>query len=288
MGSVVPTGQAVSHGRIAYVERVIQKRFDGLVEQIESRGFEVIDNSSCSNADLVVCEWAGNDGFVPTVQAQTHLVFLVGEGFDGRSLSYDGLGFPDFLPATSPLPAILKRVDHFADVQEQIEDLHAEVKRHTSAIGTMTSGTFEIQTPVQARNLTTMLSNYCPNPEQVSFGLWELLLNSIEHGNLEIDFETKTRLIEEGTFIDEIERRLIAPEFSSRIVRVTYAREPGFHIFVIKDQGAGFDYERYTLGGICCATGYHGRGIRLARDLSFDSLEYVGTGNEVTAVVKAE
>ncbi|MFT6541571.1 MAG: sigma-B regulation protein RsbU (phosphoserine phosphatase), partial [Maricaulis maris] len=50
---------------------------------------------------------------------------------------------------------------------------------------------------------------------------------------------------------------------------------------------AGFDHEQYssTVGE---ATGYRGRGIAMARDLSFSSLTYLGAGNVVEATIILE
>ena len=54
--------------------------------------------------------------------------------------------------------------------------------------------------------------------------------------------------------------------------------------FTIQDEGEGFDHEAF-LTGPPAGGGYRGRGITLARTLSFSSLTYMGSGSVVEAVI---
>jgi hypothetical protein len=53
------------------------------------------------------------------------------------------------------------------------------------------------------------------------------------------------------------------------------------------DQGAGFDWQRYLDFDPERATDPNGRGIAMARLMSFESLSYSGCGNCVVATVRA-
>ena len=55
---------------------------------------------------------------------------------------------------------------------------------------------------------------------------------------------------------------------------------------VVVDQGDGFDWKPFMEFSAERAFDPHGRGISLARMLSFDATEYQGNGNTVLAVVK--
>jgi hypothetical protein len=46
-------------------------------------------------------------------------------------------------------------------------------------------------------------------------GICELLLNAVEHSNLGITYEEKTRLDEPGTWEAEVHRRLRLPEYAN-------------------------------------------------------------------------
>ena len=41
----------------------------------------------------------------------------------------------------------------------------------------------------EARSVSIQLSNMCPSPQRVVVGLVELLINAVEHGNLDIGFK---------------------------------------------------------------------------------------------------
>jgi hypothetical protein len=54
----------------------------------------------------------------------------------------------------------------------------------------------------------------------------------------------------------------------------------------IIDEGNGFDWRKYLELSPDRITDPHGRGIATSRMMSFDSLEYLGVGNEVRCTVK--
>lgn len=164
--------------------------------------------------------------------------------------------------------------------------LRQEIHCRESAIGTITRGTFRLKTFEQAEALTTMLSLACPEPDRVALGLFEMLANGIEHGNLEIGNEEKRHLMADNRHRDEIRRRLALPEYRDRYVEITFEREETLVFFKIEDQGAGFDYAKYLHMDFSANQTYHGRGIALARATSFDYLEFLGCGNKLLAITK--
>lgn len=133
--------------------------------------------------------------------------------------------------------------------------------------------------------LASVLAQMCPNASAVSMGLSELMLNAVEHGNLGIDYDDKGRLIESGTWQDEIERRLADPAHADRHATIDFQRESKQLRFTIRDQGAGFAWQNYLEMDPARAFDSHGRGIAMAGQLAFASLEYQGSGNQVTVTV---
>jgi anti-sigma regulatory factor (Ser/Thr protein kinase) len=122
-------------------------------------------------------------------------------------------------------------------------------------------------------------------PDLAATGLTELLVNAIEHGNLGISYAEKKRLRLEGGWNDEVARRQRLPEYRDREVRVRVARRPDCFEFTVSDEGAGFDWRRYLDFDPERAADPNGRGIAMARLLSFSRLEYLGSGNAVVAAV---
>ena len=145
--------------------------------------------------------------------------------------------------------------------------------------------TFEISTLEEAAELSEQLSRKFPSPETVATGVWELLANAIEHGNLEISHAEKTELLLADRFDQEIRSRQQRPDFGRRRVKVHFQKKPESICLRIEDEGKGFDFDRY-LDSEACLTAPNGRGIAIARSLSFDELIYHGCGNVVEAVLR--
>ncbi|MGD2116747.1 MAG: response regulator [Chromatiales bacterium] len=164
--------------------------------------------------------------------------------------------------------------ERYRSIQEQI-DLSARM------LNLLREGHFEFRTLDEARDLAIILANACPDPKRVIVGLSELLINAVEHGNLGITYEEKGELKEKGAWEQEVEQRLQQGDYASKMARVKLIREAGQIQFLITDEGAGFDFENYLEMDPARAFDNHGRGIAVARLLSFDSLEYHGNGNEV-------
>lgn len=154
----------------------------------------------------------------------------------------------------------------------------------TFAIGRLVSARFQIRTLEQADKLSSMLASQYPLPERVLTGIWELLSNAVEHGNLEIAFEEKSQFIQSGCYPREVARRMELPCFASRAVSVRFWRTTKSIRMRICDEGPGFDFSRYA--GAPLSGGPNGRGILIATKFSFDKVVYRGRGNVVDAVVR--
>jgi CheY-like chemotaxis protein/anti-sigma regulatory factor (Ser/Thr protein kinase) len=152
--------------------------------------------------------------------------------------------------------------------------------------GLLRDGYFTFKDLMSARDVATVLANACPDPHRVVIGLTELLINAVEHGNLAITYDEKTRLREEDRWYAEIEARLTQPVYRDREVEVRYRRDSDAIRVVIRDQGAGFDWQRYVDIDPARVFDTHGRGIAMSRMLSFDTVEYHGCGNEVEVTVR--
>lgn len=160
-----------------------------------------------------------------------------------------------------------------------------EVASTARTLQLLHNGTFRFRTMEEARELAALLAHAYPNPSRVVTGLLELLVNAVEHGNLGITYEDKSRLLEAGQLDDEIERRLDDPVYGARHGVATFIRHgDNIHLSVI-DEGAGFDWTPFLKLDVQRAFDTHGRGIATARMVSFDSLEYHGTGNHVETIV---
>lgn len=169
--------------------------------------------------------------------------------------------------------------------QEEHLALRKKVRKRECAVGRIVSGEFRIRTLEEAENLATMLSLACPDAERVALGARELFINAIEHGNLEIGYDEKSRLLSDGAWQKEIERRLGQRPYKDRYVRVRFACDGQTVDLRVDDQGKGFDFHRYDGPIDGPANDLHGRGLLIARELAFDEVRFIGKGNSVAARV---
>jgi CheY-like chemotaxis protein len=134
-------------------------------------------------------------------------------------------------------------------------------------------------------SLVPVLADMCPVPDAVAPGLSDLMVNAVEHGNLGVTYQEKSLLKWEGDWEGEIQRRLALPQFHGRFATVRVEREPQALTFTISDQGAGFEWGKFLNFDPERAFDPNGRGIAMARMMSFSALEYQGKGNVVVARV---
>lgn len=172
---------------------------------------------------------------------------------------------------------VLAQFHEAAHARQQVQDLAA-------TLALLSHAEFRIRTIDEAGALAHGLAGLCASPEMARIGLSELLVNAIEHGNLAIGFDAKGALMQSGRWRDEIERRLQLPEYRGRVVGVRVETLTDLVRFVIRDEGAGFDWGRFIDMPQDRATLLNGRGIALARNLSFFSVVYRDEGREVEAI----
>ena len=165
-------------------------------------------------------------------------------------------------------------------------EVRQDLRRTTTTMRQLDSGTFRFKTPEEAKTLAMLLAHAYPDANRVVTGILELTLNAIEHGNLNIGYKEKSRLIEEEQLDSEIERRLSDPLYSSREATAQFVRRPDTLSLHISDQGKGFEWQKYLNFDPDRAFDTHGRGIAMANKLSFDTIEYRGNGNQVITVLQ--
>ena len=135
----------------------------------------------------------------------------------------------------------------------------------------------------EVKSAVALLARLCPRPTRHALGICELLMNAIEHGSLEIDGAEKARLVGLGQLDEEIERRQRDPQYAAREVLVSLRHFDDHVELVCEDQGPGFDWRALPAELEADPVHLNGRGVGLARSVSFDSVEYLGRGNVVVA-----
>ncbi|MCL2635883.1 MAG: response regulator [Betaproteobacteria bacterium] len=277
-----------------------------LVENLAAKGYRVIEAATgeaawklidatpeCFEAILLDRMMPDMDGIeilrrVKQRDDMRYVPVIMQTGMSAGADVFEGLQAGAYYYLTKPFSAetllaiVAAATGDFRDHRE----LEQEVERQGDTLSCLTEARFVYRTRDEARSLATLLAKAAPQPAQVVLGLSELMLNAVEHGNLAIGYQEKSQLIKIGRLHQEIASRLDDPRFAGRQAEIEVRRVADELRFLIRDQGAGFDWRGYL--EMCPERAFdtHGRGIAMSRLLSFDRLEYRGCGNEVEAAIR--
>jgi anti-sigma regulatory factor (Ser/Thr protein kinase) len=158
------------------------------------------------------------------------------------------------------------------------------------------SGSFTIENDILAVPLysgigaTILAQRGLINPDSkmhLQLALAELIVNAIEHGNCDISYDEKTKALDKGISpIDLIAEKCKDPAINARKVTFNWEIKPDRSIFIIFDEGKGFDVKAHLVK-IANQDKYslHGRGIMMAANLCHE-IKYNARGNQVALIIK--
>ncbi|MDH5259106.1 MAG: response regulator [Gammaproteobacteria bacterium] len=216
-----------------------------------------------------------------------HINVILQTAMSKREDIIEGMNAGAFYYLTKPLdieivePVLRSALDDCLQYKSLLDSL----KETNKCLTKLSNARFEFQTLDEANTIAAFIANICPCPESVVNGLAELMINAVEHGNLEISYAEKSELKATNRWRDEIEHRLKLPEYESRIASVGITNNQHGITFTITDEGDGFDWQDYMDFSPERMSDSHGRGIAVANNLSFSKVEYKNTGNIVEATV---
>jgi PAS domain-containing protein/anti-sigma regulatory factor (Ser/Thr protein kinase) len=139
--------------------------------------------------------------------------------------------------------------------------------------------------------ITVNLKKYISDEEvfYLKICVREIIVNAIEHGNLDIDFDEKTKIKDQkGEYFKFLHERQNDPKYKDKKVKILYSLNPYKLSILIIDEGKGFDFKKYLNGTASDPTDQflsHGRGIFMTKN-SFDIVRYFDKGNRVLLVKK--
>ncbi len=220
--------------------------------------------------------------------ALKHIPVIMQTAAAGKDQMMEGIEAGAYYYLTKPFDEeTLMSIVHAAEKDlQQCMIAEEDLQKSITMLHTIKDAHFEFRTVDEADHLANFLAQLFPDAQDALFGLKELMHNAVVSGNLGIDYDEKTVFIDDNTLDDEVERRLALPEYMDRIVKMRYQRTADeIHVHII-DDGEGFDWKKYMKMDANRVMNNHGRGIAIARITSFDSMEYLGKGNEVHCIVK--
>jgi DNA-binding response OmpR family regulator len=151
---------------------------------------------------------------------------------------------------------------------------------------------FRFRTPEDVEQLVPLIARIFPNPERAAPGIFELMRNAIEHGNLEIGFDRKAAWVAAGIYQQELRKRLDMMPYAGRWAEVSINRRTDGVMIVIMDQGCGFCWQDLIANEGAAAQDVAAEpechGLAKAKRECFDALRFNQFGNQVTAFVAKE
>ncbi|EOQ88491.1 7TM diverse intracellular signaling [Leptospira yanagawae serovar Saopaulo str. Sao Paulo = ATCC 700523] len=139
-----------------------------------------------------------------------------------------------------------------------------------------------------SQKITAQLSKYLTTIEQTEIrsSVREIIINAVEHGNLNISFEEKSNALLEGNYLEFLQKRQEDPRYRQKKVKIEYSFSHEFVAYRITDEGRGFDHKKHmekSIDAINEAHVQHGRGILMTKSV-FDRIEYNEKGNQVSLI----
>jgi hypothetical protein len=145
---------------------------------------------------------------------------------------------------------------------------------------TVGNASFTFKTLDEAENVAIQLALHYPNPLAVYEAIYELLVNAVEHGNLDIGYHEKNTKLRNGIYNDFLKNRQAAPEYKDKNVTASIQKHDQVLELHIKDMGKGFEKADYRDFGTETLREPNGRGIYKAMQV-FEEVVYVNGGMEV-------
>ncbi len=143
--------------------------------------------------------------------------------------------------------------------------------------------TYTFKSPSDISSVVGAILRDYPYLEDAELTISEMMINAVEHGNLGITYEEKSRLLETDDVMGEVERRLNDPTYQDKKGFVEIKEFDDETVVFICDEGKGFAWKDYLDKDLSTIKGLHGRGISLS--LKFcKTLTYIGNGNKVVVV----
>ncbi len=137
-----------------------------------------------------------------------------------------------------------------------------------------------------SHRLTRNVAKFCDDCAMLRMALLEVLINAIEHGNLDISFEEKSLAHSNSNYFQLFAERQNHPDYKNKKVHIEYIIDVDKVTYVITDEGKGFNHIAFfenVTEQVNAATLTHGRGLLLI-DSIFDEVTFNEKGNSIKLV----
>ncbi|MBP5583802.1 MAG: ATP-binding protein, partial [Bacteroidales bacterium] len=254
-----------------------------LINAVQRTNFNYKCLTSCKQAaeilpsflpDIVLCEMQlveNDEGtlfkYIRKIKPQTIINIVINQNNSNTIFSAMKYGINNYiiLPLeTHDIANYLKRYEYILKSRPQKRTLNTVKKAYSFSLTTQNSLTDIAQVVDELLEKANPVFTDIKN--ELRTGLEELIINAIEHGNLNISFEEKNTAILNGTFASLLEQRQVNELYKDKNITITFHQEPEYDEWFIKDEGHGFNpCEISSLAKESECERLHGRGILISK-----------------------
>lgn len=207
-----------------------------------------------------------------------HLMVILQTASVGTAEMVEGIQAGAYYYVTKPYAAelLISIVRSAARDFLEMEQLRQQISHNSRILEVTEICHFSIRTPEDAHMLALHLASFFKDTLPICKGLYALMENAIEHGNLNIGIDNKRQWLTDGSWDREFNARLNAPENVHKKVMVSFQKLPDAARILISDEGEGFHASSFLQLDPSRLTSPNGRGIALLAMAKEYSVEYLG------------
>ncbi|MCB0274775.1 MAG: response regulator [Calditrichaeota bacterium] len=275
--------------------------FDKLAYQVyraptAERGIEIVEENSDIDLIITDIELPGKSGIdllkiVRQIREDIPVIFITGHKTIEFAIAAIKNGAQDFITKPFELIEVRKIAEKVLRYRKRSQKKERLFHFTKSMNINFEVPTWQLDTGVVSDYLAKFLLNsgFCDQQDlnQYNVAFRETLINSVEHGNLELASKDKGNDFEKfAMFEEERERRLTQDEYKNRLVKVAFLFSPNRFSLTVTDEGNGFNWQEYTRGGnrfVGLNTQASGRGFMIIYHI-IDEVYFNEKGNSITLV----
>ena len=263
-----------------------------------AQALELLQNPSAPEFDLVISDinMEGIDGFevidkVKATQPHLPVVLMTGQASVDYAIRAMRMGAANLFMKPIALRDMVQSVFHLVDLHRDIRMADSGLRGLVNERRHFLFRSDELEISSLVRHLTDRLVPMgfasANNVGVIARAFHEALINSLDHGNLELESSMKADLFtDEDPYLKVRAARLADPDYAGRIIEVRLALDTERFEVEISDEGKGFDASRLTpLPGDSDMAPHFGRGLPLIL-LVMDEVHFNEKGNQIRMVLR--
>ena len=213
---------------------------------------------------------------------ETGVIIFTGYSTEETVIRALRAGASDYLKKPFDLDALDKVIQENLRIQEELGRTELDVAAVVREEKDLEFDNDPARLPGIVNQLTICAANHIglARRRELSMALYEVILNAMEHGNLEITEREKSEHLAAGDYMALVQSRRDDPVKGSRRVFVKYRLDDSGLCYAVRDEGPGFEWRSWRERDRTTLSCAHGRGLMLAEYYA-DDLTFNTQGNEV-------